>query len=187
MNYALVTTVKRGVPVEDSGRLYLVDIRSRKVVHTCGMLPVKATISRNPRGGIRGLRGVCVVDNKAYVCSNDTITVLDYNLKPLYTIDSPYFSNLHDIKPFRKGFLVASCGNDSILYINSINEVTPIVCMGEQLRGDVNYNLTDRHGVIRPNSLCVVSDTQFFVICASINEYIKVFTAVVSPTLPDQL
>jgi len=58
MRRILITAVKRELPVEESGAAYIYDWDSKKIINQIGMLPLNARIPRNPRGGIRGLRGV---------------------------------------------------------------------------------------------------------------------------------
>lgn len=170
MKRILVTTIKRGAVPEQSGNAYLFDLDTKKMVAQCGMLPFKSRFPRNTRGGIRGLRGAFINKDtqKIYVASNDTITVLGFDLQPKYTIDSTLFSNLHGIKGFRKGFLVASCGNDSILYVDEETHETNVVInfMGG-IDPNHNYNLVDRHGVLRPNSIGVFNDDTFYVVFAN--------------------
>lgn len=167
MRYLLVTTVKRGAPVEKSGAAYIYDLENGKVVSKCGMLPLQARFPRNPRGGIRGLRGACI-DEKAkeiYITTNDTITALDYKLNMLYSIQNRLFSNLHDVVKTPEGyFIVASCGNDSIFRYRPGFSVDQL--WGAAVSKTRNYSVVDRHGEKRPNSLFLNGGDLYFV-CAN--------------------
>jgi len=176
MKRVLVTTVKRGRPVEESGAVYIYDWDAKKIVYKMGMQHVYARIPRNPRGGIRGMRGAFVDERKRriYVASNDTITTLNYKLEPVHAFSHPLFCNLHDIKPFKDGILVASCGNDAILFYRPYDgDVIPLV-HSEELNSAYDYRLVDRHGSLRPNSLAVDKNNCFYVVFATkdyINKY----------------
>jgi len=162
----LITTVKRGAPVEESGAAYIYDLEKNKVVCRCGMLPVQARIPRNPRGGIRGLRGACIdeVMRKIYITTNDSIVALDYDLNPLYVLHHPLFSNLHDVVQYKSSFIVASCGNDAIFMYCPDKPIEQL--WGDLIDPNVNYALVDRHGDRRPNTLSLKGDDLYFT-CAN--------------------
>lgn len=156
MKRVLVTTVKRGAVVEDSGAVYVYDFDANAITNQIGMLPLKARFVRNPRGGIRGLRGSCIDSDKKiiYVASNDTITALDYDLNMLYTIESPLFCNLHEIRLYDKYILVASCGNDRVLHVDQNGLVQVLWCESSLRASDnLSYAGIDSHGEMRPNSI----------------------------------
>jgi len=166
MRRLLITTVKRGMPVEDSGAAYVYDLDTDSVICKSGMLPLQARIPRNPRGGIRGVRGSCIDETteQIYALTNDTITVLDYDLNPSHCITHPWFSNLHDVCVYKQfehtSLIIASCGNDAILkYDLWDGQVSQL--LGYPLDPNVNYSLPDLTGSLRPNCLCLYEDTVY--------------------------
>ena len=166
MKRILVTTIRRGRPIEDSGAAYVVDWDTHKVIAQCGMLPVNARFPRNPRGGIRGLRGCCVGSYSAhkflpestndfylYIATNDTVCVLDPSLELQGTIHNPLFCNLHDLVFRGEQLYAVSCGIDSIVNVYAPDDVllegSNIVNMPRFIR----FDHMDRHGTQRPNSV----------------------------------
>lgn len=163
----LVTTIKRGFPIEESGAAYLVDWKTQKIVKTIGMLPLKARIPRNPRGGIRGLRGACIGNEKIFIASNDTISVLNMDLELQGTIESRLFCNLHELKIFKDDYYALSCGIDAVIDFRQKELVYAIPYKGVSKVGSLNYDNIDRHGLTRPNSLEFRKDGTLLVTAAT--------------------
>jgi hypothetical protein len=165
MRRILVSTILRGTPIDKSGKLYIYDWDTEKVVRERGMLPVNARICESTYGGSRGLRGACIDEEHRliYVATSDTITVLNYDLEIQYTIQDSMFCNLHEIRLYGDRLYIASCGNDAILWYNVGRLVKypkhkvprpEILWSKDEVGLYVNYNNIERCGEWRPNSLC---------------------------------
>lgn len=167
MRKTLITTVKRGYPLEKSGRIITYDLDSKKILKQRSMLPTVCKTMRNPRGGTRGVRGSCIIGDKIYACTHDTISVLDHDLDLLYTLNNPLFCNLHDVVEMDGNLIVASCGNDSIFSIENENKIrvlySTVFRRGYFSNSFINYNLVDYGGILRPNSLYVYKDTLYVI------------------------
>lgn len=154
----LVTTIKRGYPVEESGCAYIVDWERETIINKIGMLPLNAKIPRNPRGGIRGLRGACKFKEYILIATNDTVSVLDRYLELRGTINNKYFCNLHELKKFGNSVYAVSCGKDCIVDVISgytVLDLQPHSSLGldNLYNRNIRYDNIDRHGVWRPNSI----------------------------------
>ena len=154
MKRILVTTIRRGRPLEDSGRAYVVDWSTQKVVEQCGMLPVNARFPSNPRGGIRGLRGVHVgFKDGILIASNDTISILNEKLQLQGTIHNRLFCNLHELRAHGGDLYAVSCGLDAIVSVSTDSVLKSFVHHEDLFTGRDRFDDIDRHGITRPNSL----------------------------------
>jgi hypothetical protein len=115
-----LSCVKRGKDVtgKNHGNLYLIDWDEKKVLKKLDMFPLPLCSSNfNPRGGMRGWRGIAVLSNgHVAAANNDSVVFFDEDLEDVkLVISHPLFNNLHDISDDVYGSLmITMTGTDSI-------------------------------------------------------------------------
>lgn len=113
----LVSTICRGSqPGEPSGNLYIVNLEQG--VQSMCPVPPPPHLPRelNPRGGIRGGRGLAVsLENELiYVANGAEVLCFDHTWKWQQTISHPWCGNVHDIAIHDGRLWVCSTANDGL-------------------------------------------------------------------------
>lgn len=110
-----VTTCGRGRHVEESARVYLVDITAKKILAETN-LPRPNIDSLNPRGGVRGARGMTFLNNELWVAGCDGLFNLDPDtLRVKQGIWPEGVADIHQIYTLNKMVYAVSTGNDSLV------------------------------------------------------------------------
>ncbi len=105
---------------ESHGGIYLVDLESgetRLVVDWDD-----ADISWEGRGQDRGLRGIALHADHAYVAASDEIFVYDRDFGIVKSFRNPYLKHCHEIHACGTRLLVTSTGFDSVLIFDLLQE-----------------------------------------------------------------
>ncbi len=117
MHRVLVTTITRECAVQEtSGYLYVVDVDDAVVLARCPMVeaPLRE-LDLNPRGGMRGGRGVAVDGDEIYIANFSAVYRFDAQWRCLNVLNHPACADIHDIA-IHDGFVwVTSTRNDLLL------------------------------------------------------------------------
>jgi hypothetical protein len=99
MTTILATTVRRHTPyTESSGFIYAFDLEKKEVAKRCTMIePPYRDKDTNPRGGLRGSRGIAVRDDQIAIANASMIVRFDPQWNILGLISTPSFAAVHDI------------------------------------------------------------------------------------------
>ena len=124
------TAVIRNTPssVVPHGWIYDIDWDHKKVIQK---LPVPQSRSElllnlNPRGGIRGGRGVAITSDAIWVANYDTLFEYDHSWKELRRLSNPLLSDIHEIAAMDDGIWVSSTGVDLAVKIDFTGKVSRV-------------------------------------------------------------
>lgn len=106
----LVSTIVRGAGLDEpSGYLFMVDDNTRRVTSRCSAPePALREFDANPRGGMRGAKGITVVDDRIFIANFSAIYEYDLHWRLRQIISHPSCASIHDI-----------CHRDGRLYVTS--------------------------------------------------------------------
>ncbi len=124
----LVSTICRGSrPGEPSGYLYVVD-PERGVQGSCPVPPAPHLHREpNPRGGIRGGRGLATDGDTVYVANGSGMLHFDSSWRRLADIDHPWCGNVHDLAVRDDRLWVCSTANDALVVFDAAGRLTDLV------------------------------------------------------------
>ena len=128
MRRVVVSTICRGSrPWEPSGHLYVVDLE-HGVQGSC-TVPTAPYLERepNPRGGIRGGRGLAAAGDTLYVANGAEVLRFDRAWRPLATISHPWCGNVHDIAAHDDRLWVCSTANDALAVFDQAGGLTDLI------------------------------------------------------------
>ena len=99
MTALLVTTIRRHTPfTEPSGYIYLVDLEKKAVLQRSEMIePSFREVDNNPRGGMRGSRGIAIRQDQIAIANASLIFRYDPQWNLLGFITHPSMAAIHDI------------------------------------------------------------------------------------------
>ena len=124
----VVSTICRGSrPWEPSGHLYLVDLE-QGVQGSCAVPPAPYLDREpNPRGGIRGGRGLAADGDTLLVANGAEVLRFDRSWRRLATISHPWCGNVHDIAVRDDRLWVCSTANDALAVFDPAGGLTDLV------------------------------------------------------------
>jgi len=124
----LVSTICRGSrPGEPSGYLYVVALQ-RGVQDSCPVPPPPHLHREpNPRGGIRGGRGLAADGDTVYVANGAEVLRFDRSWHRLAGISHPWCGNVHDIAVHDDRLWVCSTANDALAAFDPAGRLTDLV------------------------------------------------------------
>ena len=124
----VVSTICRGSrPWEPSGHLYVVDLE-RGVQGSCEVPPAPYLEREpNPRGGIRGGRGLAADGDTLFVANGAGVLRFDHAWRPLAAISHPWCGNVHDIAVHDDRLWVCSTANDALAVFDPGGALTDLV------------------------------------------------------------
>ncbi len=117
----VVSTVVRNTPKSrpTSGRLFLCDFIEKSILKVQDIpAPLFPSSDDNPRGGVRGGRGIGVHNDFVYVASYDAIHIYDLQLQYCRSISHPLFAGIHEILVEDDGVWVTSTWLDLLLKVD---------------------------------------------------------------------
>jgi hypothetical protein len=131
MNSILVTTTHRHCePGEPSGFVYMLDLKRGKVTGGCPMIePPYRDLDPNPRGGMRGAKGIAVVEDQVLLANASVIYHFDRSWNMVRTISHPSCASIHDILWHDGGLWVTSCSNDLVFQFDPDGHVLQLLNM----------------------------------------------------------
>jgi hypothetical protein len=116
MGTILVTTTHRHCRHgEPSGFVYTIDAEKWRLSGACPIIePPHLGADPNPRGGMRGAKGIAVVGDTVFLANASVVYRFDSTWKVLGTISHPSCAYIHDIVWHDDSLWVASCCNDLV-------------------------------------------------------------------------
>lgn len=116
MTRLIISTCTRAVSSDmPSGHLYSIDLERLKVLQkTAGIEPPYRQLDLNPRGGMRGLKGMSLRNTELVVANYSVLFFFDCKWNLLQTMTHPSISGLHEIYYAADGIWVTSSVNDLI-------------------------------------------------------------------------
>lgn len=125
MTRILVATSSRHTPVDKpSGHIITYDLEARKVIKTSEMIePPYRVENPNPRGGLRGSKGISIKDGLIAISNASTVFVYDKHWNPLHVIYHPSCAGVHDIALDGETVWVTSARNDVLCQLSFNSEL----------------------------------------------------------------
>ena len=116
MTMLLVSTVRRHIPAnEPSGYLYAVDLEQEQIVKKCSIVePVFRELDDNPRGGMRGSKGITIRDDQLALANFSMVLRYDPQWNLLGVITHPSCAGIHDILFHGDSLWVCSARTDCL-------------------------------------------------------------------------
>lgn len=129
----LISTVRRGVEYDDSGYVFLLNLKSRKLKKIITTpIPIYPDIDKyKAYGGKRGFRGIRIWEDKIIAATFDRIMFYNLEGNVLNSITNKLFSDLHGIEVCTDGIWVTSTGNDSVFLIGWDGGILKSYFLGE--------------------------------------------------------
>ena len=117
MSRFLVSTVRRRCPADEpSGYIYVVDVHKCQVLQRCSIVePLYRELDNNPRGGMRGAKGISVRPDQIALANFSFIARYDPQWNLLGTISHPSCAGVHDIQYDGEALWVAAARADLLL------------------------------------------------------------------------
>jgi hypothetical protein len=128
-----VTTVVRSAEASDpSSFLSIVDLGQQRVLATAAVPESPHRVGDpNPRGGLRGARGIGVFGDRLAVVSSDALFVLDASWNLIRHVSHPWMGGLHGIMVEADAIWVTSTSADLLLRFDWEGEITDAWCWRE--------------------------------------------------------
>ena len=113
----IVSTNHRGVHHNDiSGWLYVIDPENGEILRkAAGIEPPFRQRDTNPRGGMRGMRGISILDGELAVANYSTVFFFDLHWNLTRAFTHPAGSAIHEILYVEDGLWVTSTANDLLV------------------------------------------------------------------------
>ena len=120
MTRLLVSTTQRYAPAhEPSGFLYVIDLEAWRIIQRAtGFETPFREYDINLRGGMRGLRGICVKDGEIAFANYATVFCFDTHWNLTRTFTSPLCSSIHEYLLDGDGIIITSTVNDHLLFLD---------------------------------------------------------------------
>ena len=116
MKVLVTTVVRQSTHDEASGFLRMVDLDERRQLSFCAIPEPHFLMHEiNPRGGLRGGKGIALLDGLIAIANASHIRLYDYQWKLIRTITHPSCASIHDICARNGKLWVASTRNDLVL------------------------------------------------------------------------
>lgn len=135
MTILLISTTRRHTPANEiSGKLISFDLAAKAVIRESEIIePPFRDLNPNPRGGIRGLKGISVSGELLAIANSSSIFVYDRIWNLVANIEHPSIAGIHDIFFSGDEIWVSSARNDVIARIDlsgTIRELIDIRTLG---------------------------------------------------------
>jgi hypothetical protein len=110
----LISTSCRHTPIDQpSGHLIVFELETRRVIKRCEIIEAPYQyLNPNPRGGLRGLKGIGLYGNRIAIANTSTIFIYDSQWKPIDYFWHPSCAGIHDIAMTADRAWVTSSRND---------------------------------------------------------------------------
>jgi hypothetical protein len=118
----LVTTIHRDAPAnQSSGAIYTVDFARRRVTSRTPIIEAALRqFDPNPRGGLRGGRGITVIGDSVCIANSTSIFHFDQAWRLLKVISHPLGADLHDMT-FHDGCVWATSSRNDLVLAFALN------------------------------------------------------------------
>jgi hypothetical protein len=116
----VITSVVRHVArLASSGFVRVMDLTTGRTIMKSPLPePCFRQSDPNPRGGLRGLRGVTCVGGRIVIANSERLFLFDAAWKPCGQISHPWFGGIHDILAEEDGIWVTCTTADLLVKIN---------------------------------------------------------------------
>ena len=120
MKKVLVSTSRRHTRVDEpSGHLIAYDLENQKIDRFSEIIePPYREENPNPRGGLRGLKGISIHNNRIAVANASTIFYYDEKWNPISYIWHPSCAGIHDIALMDDKIWVTGSRNDLLMCLD---------------------------------------------------------------------
>ncbi|HXF85205.1 MAG TPA: hypothetical protein VNK49_07420 [Anaerolineales bacterium] len=154
MTRLIVSTNCRGVLYnETSGWLYVIDLGERRILQkTKGIEPPFRARDVNPRGGMRGMRGMSIYSGEIAVANYSTVFFFDRRWNFLRAFTHPSISAIHEILCVKDGVWVTSTANDLLAKFDLYGKLTEFHLIRQQVDVMKQLRATTRR-TLRPQDI----------------------------------
>ncbi len=130
----LITTVRRYAPFnEPSGYIYTVDFEHKKILKRSIFIePEMREFETNPRGGMRGIKGIFVTDDHVAIANYSNVFLFDLNWQPKKVITHPSCAGIHDIIFSNNSIWVTSSRSDTLFSFDFSSKLLDFVYLREK-------------------------------------------------------
>ena len=114
MNRAIISTASRHkTPDQASGHYYVVDTDTFQVIQCSEIIePPLRDYDTNPRGGLRGGKGIFIREDVVVLSNSSAIYIYDHDWIPLSIISNPSLGGIHDLCVVGEKVWITSSRND---------------------------------------------------------------------------
>lgn len=133
MTRVLVSTVRRGTPpIAASGHLYVIELEDRRVIRRSAIIePAYRLLDTQPRGGMRGSKGVSVLPDQVAVANSSIVFRFNPQWEFLGLNTHRVCSYIHDILAFPDCLWAASAGTDMVVQFDAAGNLARHVYLRE--------------------------------------------------------
>ena len=190
MTRVIISTIRRhGPPTEPSGFVYVIDLEKQEVVQRSFIVePVYREMDDNPRGGLRGGKGIAVRDDQIVLANFSMLCRYDPQWNLLGIVSHPSCAAIHDVLFHEDTLWIAAARTDSLMQfdlagnllhfysmrqpspaLKALNWEPPVLLTEEQVRRgstdfrDPRTHEKETHDWAHVNSLCILQDGDLLV------------------------
>jgi hypothetical protein len=126
--YLVTSTYRECQPDEPSGYIYTVDLDRQQVTSRCPVIePPHRDADPNPRGGMRGAKGIAVHEDHVFIANASVIYRVDASWNVVGSITHPCCASIHDVVVQDGTLWVASCCNDLVFQFDLDGRVLQVL------------------------------------------------------------
>ena len=120
MTLALISTTRRHTqPDQPSGNLFVYDLELKRIIRKSEIVePPYRDVDTNPRGGLRGLKGISIEGNRVALANASTVFLYDHHWNPLAYTWHPSCAGIHDIRLQGESVWTTSSRNDLLILLD---------------------------------------------------------------------
>lgn len=120
MTRLIVGSAHRVIPSRQlSGYIYIIDVEQQAVLKKMeGIDPPFREHDNNPRGGMRGMRGIAIRDGEIGLSNYSGVFCFDRHWNLTRTFSHPICSSIHEVLFDGAGALLASTGTDTLVRLD---------------------------------------------------------------------
>jgi len=129
MTRIIISTIfRQSLNTATSGWLYCVDLETRAILkQTAGIEPPYRVNDTNPRGGMRGVRGMGFHNGELAIANYSSILFFDCRWNLLRVFTHPSIAAIHEIFHTKEGVWVTSTANDVLACFNPDGELSCLI------------------------------------------------------------
>ncbi len=130
------TTSRHKLASQPSGHFYVVDVENKIIIQRSEIIePPYREFDTNPRGGVRGVKGISVREDLIALSNSSRVFLYDPNWKPIMSWGHPSCAGIHDIELQDECLWITSARNDllfkidlrgNLLYSKNVRSLSPI-------------------------------------------------------------
>ena len=183
----IVTTSRRHTtPPEPSGYVYTIDLWKKKTIRCSQIIePAFRELDNNPRGGMRGCKGISISDNLIAIANSSMIFLYDHKWNLQRIITHPSCAGIHDILFHGNTLWVTSARNDLLMQfdlsgnlllhyylrlpIKELNWKPTVLLLSDNIvNGTINFrdprtHNSDEFNKAHVNSVCILQNSDILV------------------------